>query len=81
VEQRIDLFLDLLPLSGFKSWAAVALLYKQGFSGTYSDYCRELGWLDDYKDNPQKSMVSRALRQAKQRGLIPENASLSKEAA
>ena len=74
--QRIDRFRDLLPLEGLRPSGAVTLLWKQGFRGTYPKWCKQLNWYDRH-GNPMKSMVSRAIRIAKQRGFIPKDATLA----
>jgi hypothetical protein len=76
VAKGIDLLMDIIPVDGFKSWAAVTLLYKQGFRGTYPEWCQQLNWYDR-NGNPMKSMVSKSIRTAKQRGFIPKDATLA----
>jgi hypothetical protein len=66
--------IEQFPYTALKSRGALALLYRQGFRGSYDDICRELGWVDRF-GKTQRSMVTRAIRQAKEKGLLPQHAS------
>src|SRR5262249_8246232 len=78
-QKRAEMLLDIIQFTAFRSWGAVAFLFKPGFRGTYEAYCRRLGWFDR-QGNTMRSMVSRSFRIAKERGFIPKDAKLSEPA-
>jgi hypothetical protein len=61
-----------------KAWGALTLLFRKGFRGSYAEICHELGWFDRH-GKPMKSMVSRAIRHAKDKGGIPKDATFQQQ--